>query len=1636
MKNTIVVYSGRFQPFHKGHFGVYQNLVKKFGKKNVFIGTSNKQDPIKSPFSFKEKKEIITKLFGVDPNVVVQVKNPYNPQEILSKYDPKETAYVTVVSEKDSGRLKGKYFHKWDGKPELGYKEGGYLYISPMFGDNISASEVRAKLSSGTTEEKQKFFKKVYPKFNKSIFDLITTRLSSVSIKKEAIEKWVQQIGNYGNIFEGTSTLGGGAVDDGPLGFFRNMEIYKNISVKRAAHIGYTVFDMLDKGRVEDITNHPDYPNGPTKTVSYYPAGVIGKMTSNNQIDVYSSSAFSKWFKHVTRTASMVGYQVIHNQIVDDDYLNQQTQSGHDAEKIEDLANEFNKFISESIEIPIEIGDTILTGKFKNKKVVVKTIGKNEWGLPTINGKNIMNIRLVKEGLAVDFKSDVITESEHKLKMSIPKKIKDLHKIFKKEGYKLYIVGGAVRDAILGKNPHDFDLTTDATPDEVLEIAKKYGLHSTEVGKQFGVVVIDGDEIATFRKDSIGTSRMNTKVEYTDIKGDVARRDLTINALFYDLDTNEIVDLVGGIADLKNKQIRTVGVASERFKEDPLRKLRALRFTSRVGGRLEKETYEALKSDVSLKGVSPERIKDEFFKSIQSAKDPSSYLKMMYKLGYLQLVFPGMIFDTKFSTSNDPIVTTSKLLRKLDVKVLGKKLNKLRYSAEEVRQITFLIMLSRLNKDTNISPLKKLEKVSNISTTQIKDFGNQIGKNFDNYIKFKLTIKGSDVPKDVKGREIGKWISDKENELFKKVMKENNDVNKRKLIESIDKFIKIVESNLYLNEDLTKDDLKTVEKSADTKLKPIDVKFTNHFLDRVNDPRNGKEITKPELINFFKRLSRSKKHFGEFLKKYREIMVKDKQTNINIPFVQKANKLIAKTIMRTANWRQRKTPEFYFESLSNGLENLLNEKVEDCDIDKKPTIQDVVDKFDVPYEDVKRQLKIGSKIEKEHSDDVSIAVSISMDHLMEYPYYYDDLVDMEKQEKKKLKEGTEENPTVTMLVGPPASGKSTWVSKHGKGQVVISRDDIVDKYAKKHGISYNETFSDKDIQNNVNKDLENHIVKTLKSGKSFIVDMTNMSKMSRKRMLDRVPENYTKKAVVFNVSRKELEKRLMNREKETGKHIPPHVIDNMLARYEKPTKGEFDVIVSEGTINEVKTPKTFKELLKMMPPQVQKLVMNLKNVPQSAEHHPEGNVLKHTITVVNRALKHAPGDMDLAVSAMFHDLGKANTAGINKKGNITHYGHEKVSKEYVKKFANDIKKIGADPDNVYFIVGNHMRMHQFDKMKPIKQDKLKINPVFDKLQQFAKKMDGGGLHLDNEVIETLISEFEDKLEEFVLPEIKLNEGGKATGGSPIPAEYGLPMYNDVVKELGSLIGITKNDAKPLGSTGKRPKGQFSGDIDIALDGNVIASKHGLKFDEVEEFLYKKVKSSFKNVVHMKGLGIVSFLYPIPNSENFGQVDLMLTDNLELSSFMYHSPNFIKNESKYKGLYRNALLFSIVKYMDVDDKPEYFENGDVKKFKKFTLSQKKGLITQIKSYEGKLGKQLKNCKPIKGCDVPVTKNPTDIVKFIFGDKYSVKDINSFEDIYKIVMSSDFKHKHHRKEILDNFKSTILNGVKMPLPSELD
>src|SRR5271170_6645460 len=189
-------------------------------------------------------------------------------------------------------------------------------------------------------------------------------------------------------------------------------------------------------------------------------------------------------------------------------------------------------------------------------------------------------------------------------------------------GHQAYFVGGCVRDILLEREPADYDVATDATPDRVQQLFP----HSLAVGAKFGVIVVTEDsgagssiqvEVATFRSD-VGYSdgRHPDKVVYAATpQEDVKRRDFTINAMLLDPGTNEILDFVGGRDDLRAGIIRAIGRAEDRFREDKLRMVRAVRFAARFGYGIEAATFTAiLKLAPEIHQVSPERLRDELTK--------------------------------------------------------------------------------------------------------------------------------------------------------------------------------------------------------------------------------------------------------------------------------------------------------------------------------------------------------------------------------------------------------------------------------------------------------------------------------------------------------------------------------------------------------------------------------------------------------------------------------------------------------------------------------------------------------------------------------------------------------------------------------------------------------------------------------------------------------------------------------------------------------------------------------------------------------------------------------------------------------------------------------------------------------------
>ena len=183
-------------------------------------------------------------------------------------------------------------------------------------------------------------------------------------------------------------------------------------------------------------------------------------------------------------------------------------------------------------------------------------------------------------------------------------------------GFQVFWVGGCVRDARRGQAPSDYDIATDATPEEVEQLFRK----TIPVGKQFGVIMVleAGHEyqVATFRAEGDYTDgRRPGSVRFTDAREDALRRDFAINGLFYDPLVYELHDWVGGQADLDARRIRTIGDPAKRFGEDRLRLLRAVRFAAQLGFAIEPETFAAVQQHAAaIRDVSAERIRDELLK--------------------------------------------------------------------------------------------------------------------------------------------------------------------------------------------------------------------------------------------------------------------------------------------------------------------------------------------------------------------------------------------------------------------------------------------------------------------------------------------------------------------------------------------------------------------------------------------------------------------------------------------------------------------------------------------------------------------------------------------------------------------------------------------------------------------------------------------------------------------------------------------------------------------------------------------------------------------------------------------------------------------------------------------------------------
>jgi tRNA nucleotidyltransferase/poly(A) polymerase len=370
----------------------------------------------------------------------------------------------------------------------------------------------------------------------------------------------------------------------------------------------------------------------------------------------------------------------------------------------------------------------------------------------------------------------------------IPQSVKELHTLFQSAGKKLYLVGGSVRDFLTGDKPKDFDLATDALPDEVLEIVGDK-FRTNLQGKAFGVVVVytkevpEGMEIATFREDVSKGRNPEVKLGVT-IEDDVKRRDLTYNSLFYDLDTRQIVDLVGGKEDLQSGITRMVGDPIERFDEDSLRILRAFRFASRYEHPLHKDTESAIEKRKQLQNIDPEtgemkrisqeRVWEEMKKAWKQAKDYRYYLSFFTKFHMWDEVFPGANINTNLVDSKDFAVVIANLFKNESTLGLADKLaQEYKIELETATKVTFLISLLSFKVEDVFDIYKKRQQCA-ITDATILEWLKVESIDTDTLIKFveyKPSVSAQELmSQGFKGKDLGDEIKRLEVEKFKQMI--------------------------------------------------------------------------------------------------------------------------------------------------------------------------------------------------------------------------------------------------------------------------------------------------------------------------------------------------------------------------------------------------------------------------------------------------------------------------------------------------------------------------------------------------------------------------------------------------------------------------------------------------------------------------------------------------------------------------------------------------------------------------------------------------------------------------------------------------------------------------------------------------
>jgi hypothetical protein len=290
-------------------------------------------------------------------------------------------------------------------------------------------------------------------------------------------------------------------------------------------------------------------------------------------------------------------------------------------------------------------------------------------------------------------------------------------------------------------------------------------------------------------------------------------------------------------------------------------------------------------------------------------------------------------------------------------------------------------------------------------------------------------------------------------------------------------------------------------------------------------------------------------------------------------------------------------------------------------------------------------------------------------------------------------------------------------------------------------------------------------------------------------------------------------------------------------------------------------------------------------------------------------------------------------------------------------------------------------------------------------------------------------------------EFVLFEGGKALDSvRPIKQSEVPATVKSIEDTLFPVLKLREwnKDVLLIGSAGKKADPEeTSGDIDlgIAMDQFFENNALGGSIEDAIGTIYTLVKNAFPEweIKWMKGLEVISIAFPIGGDIDNGcvQLDLLPLKDMDWAKFIYTSPDYRKNESRYKSAHRNWLFAAVLSAITEDH--QFDDAGNKLGFTGYMMRLNDGLSKIKKSYVGKKGLK-KTAEIVKGEERLITKSPKEFVQFVFGEKYAPDDVRTFEDAIHIINAPDFKWKDKKEEILENYVR-FLNRVKLPIPAEV-